>query len=74
MGIDEQVSSDGWRQQRLPAWNVSQNSGPLIVESHKGDTGVPMFSMRRVTRWRFRLLSWPWRRGYFSDFWRLSDR
>jgi hypothetical protein len=74
VGIEEQVSGDGWRQQRLPAWKVFQNSGPLIVESHKGDTGVPMSSRRCVTRWLSRLLSWPWRRGYFSDFWRLSDR
>jgi hypothetical protein len=74
VGIDEQVSSDGWRQQRLLAWNVSQNSGPLIVESHKGDTGVPMSSRRCVTRWLSRLLSWLWPRGCFSDFSRLSDQ
>jgi hypothetical protein len=58
VGIDEQVSGDGWRQQRLPAWNVFQNSGPLFVESHKGDTGVPMSFRLRVTRWLSRLLSW----------------
>jgi hypothetical protein len=38
--IDEQVWSVGWGHQRLPASNVSQNSGVLVVKTHTCDTGI----------------------------------